>query len=60
VSSNGQYFGLYQFSLSTWASVGGSGNPIDASSSEQTQRAQILYSRAGDSPWPVCGSRLYT
>jgi len=60
VSSNGQYFGLYQFSLSTWASVGGSGNPIDASSSEQTQRAQILYDRAGDSPWPVCGSRLYT
>jgi len=60
VSSNGQYFGLYQFSLSTWASVGGSGNPIDASASEQTQRAQILYSRAGDSPWPVCGSRLYS
>jgi len=24
VSSNGQYFGLYQFSLSTWASVGAS------------------------------------
>ncbi|MGH8834684.1 MAG: ubiquitin-like domain-containing protein [Actinomycetes bacterium] len=60
VSPNGLYFGLYQFSLSTWASVGGSGNPIDASSSEQTQRAQILYDRAGDSPWPVCGSRLYT
>ena len=60
VSPNGSYFGLYQFSLGTWASVGGSGNPIDASSSEQTQRAQILYSRAGDSPWPVCGSRLYT
>jgi uncharacterized protein YabE (DUF348 family) len=60
VSSNGLYFGLYQFSLSTWESVGGSGNPTDASSAEQTRRAQILYDRAGDSPWPVCGSRLYT
>ena len=54
------YYGLYQFSLSTWESVGGSGNPIDASPAEQTMRAQILYSRAGDSPWPVCGSRLYS
>ncbi len=54
------YYGLYQFTLSTWESVGGSGNPIDASSAEQTMRAQILYDRAGDSPWPVCGSRLYS
>lgn len=58
VSPNGLYFGLYQFSISTWQSVGGSGNPTDASSAEQTRRAQILYDRAGSSPWPVCGSRL--
>jgi uncharacterized protein YabE (DUF348 family) len=60
VSSNGLYFGLYQFSVSTWQSVGGSGNPTDASSAEQTRRAQLLYDRAGSSPWPVCGSRLYS
>jgi len=60
VSPNGLYFGLYQFSVSTWHSVGGSGNPTDASSAEQTRRAQILYDRAGSSPWPVCGSRLYS
>jgi resuscitation-promoting factor RpfB len=60
VSPNGLYFGLYQFSISTWQSVGGSGNPTDASSAEQTRRAQILYDRAGSSPWPVCGSRLYS
>ncbi len=60
VSPNGLYFGLYQFSVSTWQSVGGSGNPTDASSAEQTRRAQILYDRAGSSPWPVCGSRLYS
>ena len=40
------YYGLYQFSLRTWASVGGSGNPIDASVEEQTNRAHILYNRS--------------
>ncbi len=58
VSGNGLYFGLYQFSLSTWRSVGGSGRPSDASSSEQTARAQALYSRTGRSSWPHCGRHL--
>jgi uncharacterized protein YabE (DUF348 family) len=58
VSSDGTYRGLYQFSLSTWQGVGGSGDPIDASSSEQTYRAQLLYRRAGRSAWPVCGQYL--
>jgi uncharacterized protein YabE (DUF348 family) len=52
------YYGLYQFSLSTWHSVGGSGNPIDASASEQTHRAEILYDRAGAGQW-TCGSHLF-
>ena len=52
------YYGLYQFSLSTWAAQGGSGNPINASASEQTKRAQILYSKTGASSWPVCGAKL--
>ena len=60
VSSNGQYRGLYQFTMSSWAGVGGSGDPIDASSSEQTYRAQLLYRRSGDAVWPVCGHYLYT
>jgi uncharacterized protein YabE (DUF348 family) len=54
------YYGLYQFSLSTWASVGGSGNPIDATADEQTYRAQVLYSRSGAGPWPVCGPLLFS
>ncbi len=58
VSPGGDYRGLYQFSLGTWAGVGGSGDPIDASAGEQTYRASILYSRAGRSPWPVCGRYL--
>lgn len=58
VSSGGTYRGLYQFSLSTWRGVGGSGDPIDASASEQTYRAKLLYKRAGRSPWPHCGRYL--
>jgi soluble lytic murein transglycosylase-like protein len=50
------YYGKYQFDLGTWASVGGSGNPADAPEAEQDYRAALLYSRAGSSPWPVCGA----
>ncbi|HEX4654707.1 MAG TPA: ubiquitin-like domain-containing protein [Mycobacteriales bacterium] len=60
ISSGGEYRGLYQFTMGAWASVGGSGDPIDASSNEQTYRAQLLYRRSGDSVWPVCGHYLYT
>jgi uncharacterized protein YabE (DUF348 family) len=52
------YYGLYQFALSTWARVGGSGNPIDASPAEQLARAQALYARSGAGQWG-CGSHLY-
>ena len=53
------YYGLYQFSLATWASVGGAGNPVDASVAEQTNRAQILYNRSGAGQWPTCGRLLF-
>jgi uncharacterized protein YabE (DUF348 family) len=58
VSGNGEYYGLYQFSLGTWQSVGGSGKPTQASSAEQTHRAQLLYNRSGRSAWPTCGRYL--
>ncbi len=60
VNSSGGYYGLYQFSLSTWHAQGGSGNPIDNSASEQTHRAQILYGKTGASSWPSCGPRLFS
>ncbi len=60
VSPGGTYRGLYQFSMSTWQSVGGSGDPVNASPSEQTYRAQLLYQRAGTSSWPVCGQFLHS
>ncbi len=58
VSSNGLYYGLYQFSLGTWRAVGGSGLPSQASAAEQTARAQALYVRSGAGQWPVCGRNL--
>ncbi|WP_246861942.1 resuscitation-promoting factor [Nocardioides sp. SYSU D00065] len=52
------YYGLYQFDVSTWRSVGGSGLPTSASAGEQTYRAKLLYQRRGRSPWPTCGRLL--
>jgi uncharacterized protein YabE (DUF348 family) len=51
VNPTGRYFGLFQFDLPTWRSVGGSGNPIDATPQEQLLRAQKLYLSRGLSPW---------
>lgn len=52
------YYGMYQFSLPTWQSVGGSGLPSDASAAEQTMRAQILQARSGWGQWPACSASL--
>ncbi|PKH41843.1 G5 domain-containing protein [Nocardioides alpinus] len=52
------YYGLYQFDLGTWRSVGGSGLPTSASAGEQTYRAKLLYKQRGRSPWPTCGRLL--
>jgi uncharacterized protein YabE (DUF348 family) len=58
VSSNGLYYGLYQFSLGTWQAMGGSGLPSQASPAEQTQRAQALQARSGWGQWPACAAKL--
>jgi hypothetical protein len=55
VSADGSYRGKYQFDFGTWESVGGSGDPAAAPEAEQDYRAALLYSRAGSSPWPICG-----
>jgi hypothetical protein len=49
------FYGKFQFTLQTWQSVGGAGNPATASEAEQNRRAAMLYAREGASPWPVCG-----
>lgn len=55
VSPGGTYRGRWQFDLSTWASVGGSGDPAAASPGEQDARAYRLWQARGWAPWPVCG-----
>ncbi|XRQ11472.1 transglycosylase family protein [Actinomadura welshii] len=57
------YYGLYQFSMATWQSVGGSGRPSDASPGEQTYRAQKLYQKVNgrwQGQWPNCGKFLFS
>ncbi len=45
------YYGAYQFDLGTWASVGGSGVPSDASPATQDALAYKLWQQRGWSPW---------
>ena len=58
VNFSGRYRGAYQFDLETWATVGGTGDPIDASPAEQDHRALRLYLERGHAPWPECGRFL--
>ena len=55
VSSNGMYHGKYQFSVETWAAMGGSGLPSRAPEAEQDMRAAMLYAQSGPGQWPTCG-----
>jgi resuscitation-promoting factor RpfA len=56
VASHGHY-GAYQFDLSTWRSVGGTGYPHQASPAEQDYRALYLYRMRGWQPW-TCARKL--
>lgn len=51
-ATNGIYRGAYQFDQQTWESVGGTGDPVDASPAEQDHRAALLYQSRGGQPWP--------
>lgn len=54
------FYGMYQFTISTWDSLGGSGLPSDASASTQTALAEKLYTQSGAGQWPVCGHYLFS
>ncbi|MFF7246822.1 ubiquitin-like domain-containing protein [Embleya sp. NPDC008237] len=60
VDASGTYHGLYQFDAQTWQSMGGTGVASQAPASEQTYRAKLMFVQRGASPWPLCGSRLYS
>ena len=48
------YYGAYQFSASTWQSLGYSGRPDQAAPATQDQAARRLYDQRGWEPWPAC------
>lgn len=56
-TGNGFYGGL-QFTLGSWAAVGGSGLPNQASREEQIMRGQMLQARQGWGAWPACAAKL--
>ena len=56
IGGGGLYRGKYQFSVGTWQSVGGSGDPAAAPEGEQDERAAMLLARDGAGQWPVCGA----
>ena len=56
MSADGLYRGKYQFDLTTWQALGGSGDPALAGEHEQDLRARTLAAERGSEPWPVCGS----
>lgn len=55
-TGNGYYGGL-QFTMGTWHANGGSGNPANASRSEQIRVAENVLHSQGRGAWPVCGRR---
>jgi peptidoglycan hydrolase-like protein with peptidoglycan-binding domain len=55
INTGNAHYGAYQFDLSTWRSVGGTGYPQQASPAEQDARALILYRERGWQPWQCAG-----
>jgi hypothetical protein len=53
-NTGNNFFGRYQFTLSSWAAVGGSGRPDLAPPLEQDYRAVRLLKLQGPRAWPVC------
>lgn len=58
VNRSNRYFGAYQFSASTWRSLGYAGLPHEAPAEVQDEAAQRLQARAGWRQWPGCSRRL--
>lgn len=52
------YYGAYQFSLTTWESLGYSGLPSQAAPAVQDQAAQRLQALRGWGQWPACSAML--
>jgi peptidoglycan hydrolase-like protein with peptidoglycan-binding domain len=54
VSASGVYRGKYQFTVATWRSLGGTGDPATAPEAIQDALAAKLLALRGTAPWPAC------
>jgi hypothetical protein len=52
------YYGAYQFSVTSWHFVGGTGLPNTASPEVQDALAQALLTRQGWHAWPTCSWKI--
>ena len=62
-NTGNSFYGAYQFTVTTWIDMGGSGLPSDAKPEEQDARARYLYALRGSGygvggSWPLCGQHL--
>ncbi|MGO3885621.1 MAG: transglycosylase family protein [Mycetocola sp.] len=58
INTGNGYSGGLQFSPSTWAANGGSGNAADASKSEQIRVAENVLASQGWGAWPTCSAQV--
>lgn len=58
LSANGLYYSYFQWTLSTYHSVGGVGDPRDVDYETQKALAIKLQARSGWGQWPRCSRRL--
>jgi hypothetical protein len=58
INTGNGYYGAYQFSLSTWYSLGYTGLPSNAPPYVQDAAAQKLQAEAGWGQWPACSAQL--
>lgn len=58
VNTGNGFSGYFQFSGSTWRSLGYAGDAYQSDYSTQLQAAQRLQARSGWGQWPVCSRKL--
>ncbi|HEX2851077.1 MAG TPA: transglycosylase family protein [Acidimicrobiales bacterium] len=58
VGGGGAYHGAFQFTLTTWHSLGYAGDPLDYPFAVQLEAAKRLQARSGWAQWPACSRRL--
>ena len=58
INTGNGFYGAFQFTLSTWQAMGGTGYPHEHSYETQLAMAQQLQARSGWGQWPGCAAKL--